>query len=284
GYVAGLVLDALMRSQLGTPHEDPLQLTAYFLKFLEQGPFEVHVRALRRGSAFTNLSATLVQKAEQKVTTLAIFGVLTPSSRDERNVTVAPPSRFAAPFPLYTHPSQCAKVTETPRWDFLPLLQITRDPHYAKIFAKQGPSMQLGHYFTLKNPADRVTTQSLPFFLDNYMSFAHVTLLRNKIDPYKSRPATLAFSVEFKFPIPKQDSPHHSLRSVAVLNKGQFVNDPCARHETYLEVWTAPTDVGDRNAGTEDWKHHQRCLAICHQTSMIIPLATKKVKRSGPKL
>lgn len=46
--------------------------------------------------------------------------------------------------------------------------------------------MQLGHYFTLKNPADRVTTQSLPFFLDNYMSFAHVTLLRNKIDPYKS--------------------------------------------------------------------------------------------------
>lgn len=62
GYVAGLVLDAFMRSQLGTPHEDPLQLTAYFLKFLEQGPFEVHVRALRRGTAFTNLSATLFQK------------------------------------------------------------------------------------------------------------------------------------------------------------------------------------------------------------------------------
>ena len=46
--------------------------------------------------------------------------------------------------------------------------------------------MELGHYFTLKNPEDRVTTQTLPFFLDIYMSFAHVTLLRNKIDPYKS--------------------------------------------------------------------------------------------------
>ena len=71
---------------------------------------------------------------------------------------------------------------------------------------------------------------------------------------------------------------------MAVISKGRFVNDPCARHETYLEVWTAPTDIGAKDPGTEDWKQHQRCLAICHQTSMIIPLVGKNAKKASPKL
>ena len=58
----GLILDALINSQSRTVHADPLQFTAHFLKFVEQGPFEVHAKVVRQGNAFTNLAATLVQK------------------------------------------------------------------------------------------------------------------------------------------------------------------------------------------------------------------------------
>lgn len=176
-------------------------------------------------------------------------------------------------------------MLEKPRWDFLPHLDIVRDQYYTDRLKTQKPSLKLGHYLTLKDEKDCITTQSLPFFADNYMSFAHLTMARNKVDPTKlyviiepeaplivlmlfnSRPATLSLSIEFKFPIPKADS-HYASRTVAVLNEGKFVNDPFARHETYLEVWTAPANVND----TAGWRQHQRCLAICHQMSMIIPL------------
>ena len=119
------------------------------------------------------------------MTALAIFGQLSPLSKEARDLTVAPPASFAARSPLPSHPSQCITLTEKPRWDFLPCLDIVRDPHYADRLATKKPSLKLGHYFTLKDPNDRVTTQSLPFFLDNYMSFAHLTMVRNKVDPSK---------------------------------------------------------------------------------------------------
>ena len=53
------------------------------------------------------------------------------------------------------------------------------------------------------------------------------------------------------------------------------MNDPFARHETYLEIWTAPADVSHDSGGKvpgDEWRQHQRCLAICHQMSMVIPL------------
>lgn len=119
------------------------------------------------------------------VAALAIFGTLSPTSQDKRDITVVPPSPFAAPFPLHSHPSQCARMLEKPRWDFLPHLDIVRDQYYADRLKTQKPSLKLGHYFTLKDQKDCITTQSLPFFADNYMSFAHLTMVRNKIDPTK---------------------------------------------------------------------------------------------------
>ena len=103
------------------------------------------------------------------------------------------------------------------------------------------------------------------------------------------RPATLVFSIEFKFPLPKPGDAHRSARSVAVYNEGRFVNDPYMRHETYLELWTAPADIdaaakGDADkAKTAAWREHQRCLAVVHQMGMVLPMARMQKGAKGAK-
>lgn len=182
------MLDAAMRLQAPTAHPDPLQLTAHFLKFTEHGPFEVHIQTTRVGSSYINLTLKFVQKVrgmrrsrfisvgnevfkgQERVSALAIFGVLTPSpSDDESSFTLAPPSPRAAQIPLYSHPSQCSPPPERSRWDYADKLHLVRDPYYAARMLGAEPGLRLGHYFTLKDSADKVVTQALPFFADNFM-------------------------------------------------------------------------------------------------------------------
>lgn len=99
----------------------------------------------------------------------------------------------------------------------------------------------------------------------------------------RRRPTTLVLSIEFKFPLPRADDPHRAARSVAVYSEGKFVNDPLMRHETNLELWTAPADIGapvGEGVKTADWRAHQRCLAVVHQMGMVLPIA--RMKGQGP--
>lgn len=87
-------------------------------------------------------------------------------------------------------------------------------------------------------------------------------------------------TVEFKFPIPKP-SEHTSQRTVAISTQSRFVTDPSGRHDLYFEIWTAPADIGDRSTPPEDWKKHQRCLAIATHMALVVP-AVMNHKRAVP--
>ena len=61
GYVLGLILEAIIKNQAGSSHPHPIHLTAHFIKSTSIGPFEVHIRIVKRGKGFMNLTANLVQ-------------------------------------------------------------------------------------------------------------------------------------------------------------------------------------------------------------------------------
>lgn len=95
----------------------------------------------------------------------------------------------------------------------------------------------------------------------------------------------MVMTLEFKFPIPKPSNPHCSQRTVAIYTRGKFINDPSMRHDSYIEVWTAPGNVGE-GTETSDWKVHQRCLAVGTQMALVVPgnVNRKKGKEAQEKM
>lgn len=89
-------------------------------------------------------------------------------------------------------------------------------------------------------------------------------------------------TIEFKFPIPKLDDPNHSQRTVAIYSSGKFMNDPQSRHDAYVEVWTAPSNIGEGEE-KDGWKEHQRCLAVSTQMAILVPFAVneKRARKNG---
>ena len=90
----------------------------------------------------------------------------------------------------------------------------------------------------------------------------------------------MVMTIEFKFPLPKPDNPHCSQRTVASYARGKFINDPSGRHDTYIEVWTAPTNIGE-GVESDGWQKHQRCLAVANQMALIVPADVNR-RRGGP--
>lgn len=91
-------------------------------------------------------------------------------------------------------------------------------------------------------------------------------------------------TLEFKFPVPKPSSVDHSSRTVAIFSSGKFINDPQGRHDTYVEVWTAPSDIGE-GTEKEDWRDTQRCLAVSTQMALMLPMSVnRKLGGRGAKL
>ena len=80
----------------------------------------------------------------------------------------------------------------------------------------------------------------------------------------------MVMTLEFKFPLPKPGNTECSQRTVTVYSRGKFVNDPSARHDAYVEVWTAPGNIGEGSEG-EAWKEKQRCLAVATQLALVVP-------------
>ena len=95
----------------------------------------------------------------------------------------------------------------------------------------------------------------------------------------------MVMTLEFKFPIPKPSNLHCSQRTVSIYTRGKFINDPSMRHDSYIEVWTAPGNVGE-GPETNDWKVHQRCLAVGTQMALVVPgnVNRKKGKEAQEKM
>lgn len=96
---------------------------------------------------------------------------------------------------------------------------------------------------------------------------------------YASWHPTMVFNIEFKFPIPRSPSPHHSTSTVGLYSSGCFVNDPQGRHSTYAEIWTAPCSIG--SGGVEEgWRDKQVCLATSTQMALCIGMEVNYKKGS----
>lgn len=100
---------------------------------------------------------------------------------------------------------------------------------------------------------------------------------------------TMTLAVDFKFPISLLDPAKHSQRTVGLYSQGKFINHPQGRHDVYVEVWTAPANVGEVKEGgvKEGWREEQICLAQATQMALTVPVAWNmkngqdKAKESG---
>jgi hypothetical protein len=90
----------------------------------------------------------------------------------------------------------------------------------------------------------------------------------------------MTLSIEFKFPIPSP-SLDHSSRTIGVYSCGRFINDPQGRQDLGVELWTAPSNIGEGEPG-EGWRDKQVCLAISTQMALTIPMEVNH--RRGEKL
>ncbi|KAJ3532226.1 hypothetical protein NM688_g7454 [Phlebia brevispora] len=296
GYIIALALDAVIRFQSTTRHQDPVHLTAHFLSSATVGPCEVHVRIIKLGKgAFTTLAASFIQKGQEKVKLHFVFGNLSvPESHKTTrpDMTVEPPPPYAAQIPVQNHPSKCSLLPEQPKWHYLAeqQMKLARDPMYDELLWKPGP-MEACNYVTLTDKNEQLSYQMLPVFADIFLTFA---AKNPKLPSWTFWCPTIVFTMEFKFPLPKPGTRGCASRTVAAYHKGRFLNEPHGRHETYMEVWTAPANIGDGpETEIEGWRDHQRCLAIAYQMHIMVDVdampggSTKQLKTTSwtpPKL
>jgi hypothetical protein len=78
----------------------------------------------------------------------------------------------------------------------------------------------------------------------------------------------MTLTIEFKFPIPS--TMELAKRTVGLYSCSRYINQPQGRHDAFVEVWTAPSNIGE---GKEEagWRKKQLCLAISTQMALVIP-------------
>ncbi|KAJ7778808.1 thioesterase-like superfamily-domain-containing protein [Mycena maculata] len=269
GYALSLILQSCIQNQVGSAHPDPLHLSAHFLQPTRTSSFEVHLRILKRGRNFINIIADLVQENHTCITAHLIFGKIPPSS---------PPIKgYTRRHPLVGHPSN-AIVSESPkafgfghrvRWaeDPDPLFQNeTNSPIRNQ---KIGGLAVWSAWLELVDPEDRLTLASLSLFADCVKNVALLFPASvTGVDPNNLWLPTLSFSLEYKTPIPPP-SALHSARTVGVYVFSGFLSEPQGRHDTYVEIWTAPSNIGE-GSEVEGWRDAQVCLGIATQMQLIV--------------
>lgn len=169
GFILGLAIDAVMKYQTGTPHPDPIHVTAHFMRSAIVGPYEVHIRTLKVGKGFKNLSVVFVQKNQDIVLSHMIFGTLgSLENAPEDSATLAPPSPYATRTPMNEPPSRCIPVepSKLARWTFRERMTLLHDPVYAGRTRGPHAGMQWGDYITLQDSEEQMTPPMLALFAD----------------------------------------------------------------------------------------------------------------------
>lgn len=90
-------------------------------------------------------------------------------------------------------------------------------------------------------------------------------------------------SIEFKTRIPS--SAEFSDRTVGLYFESRFFHDPHGRHNARVEVWTAPSGIGQGNI-EEGWREKQYCIAVADQMALMLPmdLNLKEGRKDSAKL
>lgn len=151
-----------------------------------------------------------------------------------------------------------------------------------------GGGLEWGAWVELPSPGETITTSTLCFFADIFENSP--TLLPKSetgglgpryvplvcpVLAYPQRPLnswcpTLTLSIDFKFPIPRS-SADFARRTVGLYMSAHFINDPQGRHDAYVEIWTAPCNIGEEEV-PEGWRDKQVCLATGTQMAITVPM------------
>lgn len=237
----------------------------------------------------------------------AVFGDLSPSTsivtdapdshasgseNTEKSLTLLPPHPLARVTPFETHPATLPPTPLRSRLNFRHQLSGALDP----AAHQHAGAVETGTWYTFNDAHDRLSPSAVAFFADLFG-----TNLVGKAFPDlpTSWFPTVTLSIQFYAPIPHATatSAHRpsSDRSVGVWSSGKFIQDPQGRHDVYVEVWTAPEDVGAavgsdgsirEGVVKEGWRQEQRCLAIAHQMALVLPMEvnTRKGRKGTSKL
>ena len=225
-----------------------------------------------------------------------IFGTNAPSPTQQTRVSIDPPSPYARQIPLHVHPSKATPVTIRDLYKFNHYIKTTTDPVIKAQSAPDSPTrttvstvggggLEWGGWLEFVDKEERITSPSLAFLVDVFVNL--VRLLPKEVrgnldarcDAAMSRRKsmlisiiswfpTMVLSLEFKKPIPSI----YASRTVGIYSVGRFLDDPDHRHDTYVEIWTAPSNVGE-GVDSGEWRSKQVCLATATQMSLTIPLS-----------
>ncbi|KAF8806872.1 hypothetical protein BYT27DRAFT_7190564 [Phlegmacium glaucopus] len=281
GYVLALILEACIQFQSTTAHIDPIHITAHYLRTTSTAPFTVCVRTLKTGSGFTNLSAELLQEGAVKIMTHIIFGINAPHPKDTLNLNLNPPSTYARRHPLYVHPSKGVINHISDIWTFRPYFRWTKEPDIRATNNVNSPTrtnsstiggggLEWGTWFEFTDKDERITNPSLAFLVDIFLNTPTLLPKSEKIGLKTSWCPTLTLSIEFKNKIPPPSSVHAD-RTVGLYSCGRFMTAPQGRHDVYVEVWTAPSNIGEGREA-DNWRDNQVCLAVATQMALTLPM------------
>ncbi|KAF8158188.1 thioesterase-like superfamily-domain-containing protein [Crassisporium funariophilum] len=295
GYVLALILEACIQFQSSTTHLDPIHVTAHYLRPTFIAPFTVCVRPIKTGSGFTNLSAELLQQGKVKIMAHVIFGTNAPHVRDKVNLNLNPPSPYARRHPLYTHPSEAIVLPLRHTWKFHPHVKWTEErdiiaknksdsPNRTNSSTVGGGGLEWGTWFEFVDEEEKITSPSLAFLVDIFLNTPTLLPKSERVGLTTSWFPTMTMSIEFKNKIPPPSTVHAG-RTVGLYSSGRFMTAPQGRHDVYVEVWTAPSRIGEGEP-SENWRDNQVCLAIATQMALTLPMEVneKKARESNSKL
>jgi len=228
-----------------------------------------------------------------KITTHTIFGINEPHPKDKLNLNLNPPSTYARRLPLYIHPSKATRKPVRNTWQFHPYCKWSDEPD---ILAKNeinspnrtnsstvgGGGLEWGAWFEFTDKDDKITNPSLAFLADTFLNTPTLLPKSERVGLTTSWYPTMTLSIEFKNKIPPSSSLHAD-RTVGLYSCGRFMTAPQGRHDAYVEVWTAPSNIGEGSVNMENWRDNQVCLATATQMALTLPMQVNK-KLGKPKL
>ncbi|KAJ7494364.1 thioesterase-like superfamily-domain-containing protein [Mycena galericulata] len=288
GYTLSLIVQSCVENQAGSAHPDPMHLTAHFLQPTRTATsFEVHLRVLKQGRSFVNILADLVQGGRTCITAHLIFGKIPLSGRPLISLS----SGYARRHPLGGHPSTAVLTQFPPVFGFGHRMKWAEDPHMLSQNAADSPTRHAkfgggvavwSAWMQLIDKEDYLTPATLALLADctKNVSILFPSSVTGAVEGNLWLP-TLTLSLEYKTPIPPP-SAMHSARTVGVYVMSGFLSEPQGRHDTYIEIWTAPSDIGE-GVEVDGWRDSQVCLGIATQMQLIVKGSVNK-KAGAPKL
>lgn len=282
GYSLAIILQSCIQHQASTPHIDPLHISAHFLRPTKAKlACKVYVHTLKSGKGFTNLVADLYQEDVLRITAHAIFG-LNARTPDDPNPILAHPSPYARRTPLFIHPSQGTFTDLGPIWTFQnnvswafdhTLIAQNAPSHPSRVSPPDigGTGLEWGGYLQFNTPSERLSSTYIPFLVDMFQGLPNLLPPDFGYVEDQSWFPTMTLAVQFNVPMSSLSPEKHSMRTVGLYSDGRFLN-PQGRHDVYVEVWSAPSNIGE---GTikEGWRDEQVCLASATQMALVVPVA-----------